>query len=42
MAQEVVGEHASHHGLADRDSADADAGVVMYALLKPYIMGTPS
>ena len=28
VAQEMVGEHAGHHGLADRHGADADAGVV--------------
>src|SRR6266849_6000971 len=28
MAQEMIGEHAGHHGFADRHRADADAGVV--------------
>jgi len=28
MAQEMIGEHAGHHGLADRHRADADAGIV--------------
>ena len=28
MTQIVIGEHAGHHGLADRHRADADAGVV--------------
>jgi hypothetical protein len=28
MAQKMIGQHAGHHGLADRHRADADAGVV--------------
>ena len=28
IAQKVIGQHAGHHGFADRDGADADAGVV--------------
>src|SRR6267142_1708492 len=28
VTQIVIGEHARHHGLADRDRPDADAGVV--------------
>ena len=28
MAQEVIGQHDRHHGLAHRHGADADAGVV--------------
>ena len=28
MPQEMIGQHAGHHGLADRHRADADAGVV--------------
>src|SRR6266404_5882337 len=28
MPQEMIGQHARHHGLADRHRADADAGVV--------------
>ena len=28
MAQEVIGEHAGHHRLANRHGADADAGIV--------------
>ena len=28
VAQEVVGQHAGHHRLADRHGADADAGIV--------------
>src|SRR5216684_2896911 len=28
IAQQVVGQDASHHGLADRHGADTDAGIV--------------
>src|SRR5690242_21430700 len=28
MTQEVIGQHAGHHGLADRHGADADTGIV--------------
>src|SRR5438128_440230 len=28
VAQQVVGQHASHHGLAYRHGADADTGIV--------------
>src|SRR6516162_9404229 len=28
MTQIVIGEHAGHHGLADGDGANADAGIV--------------
>ena len=28
MAQEMIRQHAGHHGFADRHRADADAGIV--------------
>ena len=28
VAQQMIGEHAGHHRLADRHGADADAGIV--------------
>ena len=28
MPQKMIGQHARHHGLADRHGADADAGIV--------------
>src|ERR1700712_3782537 len=28
VAQEMIGEHARHHGFADRQRANADAGIV--------------